>query len=204
MKLHWSPKSPYVRKVTILLAETGLEDWVERVRSPVAITSVNPDVMRENPLNKIPVLVRDDGAPLYDSLVICLYLDDLHDRAKLVPTLAVDRIETLRIHALTNGLIDALILWRNERDRPEATRSHRHMEAYAQKVAAALAHLEAVEIDRLAPRPFDLGHITLGVALGYIDFRFAEMDWRAAQRKLAAWFEIFSARPSAKATAPVE
>jgi glutathione S-transferase len=122
----------------------------------------------------------------------------------LIPDGFEDRIETLRLHALANGLIDALILWRNERDRPEQARSGPHLDAYAFKVGATLDHLEAIEVSRLDGRSFDLGHITLGTALGYADFRFGDLGWRSTRPILTAWFEEFSARPSARATAPVE
>lgn len=204
MKLHWSPKSPYVRKVMIAILERGLDGQIECVRSPVAITSPNSEVMRDNPLNKIPTLVRDNGDPLYDSMVICAYLDVLGEGPRLIPDRFEDRIETLRLHALANGLIDALILWRNERDRPEQARSRPHLDAYAFKVDATLDHLEAIEVARLGGRPFDLGQITLGTALGYADFRFAELGWRSTRPSLTTWFEGFSSRPSAQATAPFE
>ena len=75
MKLHWSPRSPFVRKVMILLHETGLTDRVETVRSVVAMHQTNPELMRDNPLNKLPTLVLDDGSALFDSPVVCEYLD---------------------------------------------------------------------------------------------------------------------------------
>ncbi|HTK36547.1 MAG TPA: glutathione S-transferase N-terminal domain-containing protein [Caulobacteraceae bacterium] len=202
MKLHWSPKSPFVRKVMIVAVEIGLIDKITLVRSPVVMTSVNAAVMADNPLNKIPTLVLDDGTALFDSLVICLYLDSLHDGPKVVPA-GEAGFRTLTLHALTNGLLDLLILWRNERDRPAETRSQPHLDAYAAKTAAALRVLEG-KAERFSPASFDLGHITLGCALGYLDFRFADMGWRTGRPALTAFFECFSARSSARATVPHE
>jgi glutathione S-transferase len=203
MKLHWSPRSPYVRKVDIVAHETGLSELIERVRSPVFMTAMNPEVMQDSPLNKIPVLVLEDGHALYDSLVICLYLDSRHTGAKLAPQDGAGWWRLLQQHALGNGLLDLLILWRNVRDRPEQSRSRKHLDAFAAKTAAVLDGLE----ERPPPpcsETFDLAAITFGCALGYLDFRFADLEWRNHYPRLAAWEAEFAARPSARATMPHE
>jgi glutathione S-transferase len=202
MKLHWSPKSPFVRKVMVAAHETGLVDKIALVRSPVAMTSLNPAVMAVNPLNKLPTLILDDGSAVYDSLVICLYFDSLHQGPRLVPA-GEAGLRTLVRHALGNGFLDLLILWRNERDRPAERRSPPHLDGFAAKCEATLAVLEA-EVGEWEKAPFDLSHITLGCALGYLDFRFEQMGWRDGRPALAAFFERFSARPSAQATAPTD
>ena len=203
MKLHWSPRSPFVRKVMIFAHETGLADRLERVRSVVAMTTPNAALMRDNPLSKLPTLVLDDGRALFDSAVICEYLDGLHSGAPMFPKAGPERWEVLRWHALGNGHLDLLILWRNERDREPQRQLQALLDAFAVKHAATLARLEQ-EAAALDAAPFRLGHIAIVCALGYLDFRFAGMDWRSGHPRLAAWFEKQMQRPSVRMTVPVD
>ena len=203
MKLHWSPRSPFVRKVMIFAHETGLADRIERVRSVVAMTAPNAALMRDNPLSKLPTLVLDDGRALFDSAVICEYLDGLHSGAPMFPKAGPERWEVLRWHALGNGHLDLLILWRNERDREPQRQLQALLDAFAVKHAATLARLEQ-EAAALDAAPFRLGHIAIVCALGYLDFRFAAMDWRSGHPRLAAWFEKQLQRPSVRMTMPVD
>ncbi len=200
MKLHWSPRSPYVRKVMLAVHELGLVDRIECVRSLAAMSTQNPDIMRDNPLSKIPTLVLDDGAVLLDSGVIVEYLDDLAG-GTLVPA-APARWDALSRHALANGLLDLLILWRNERDKPDAQQTPAWLDAFAAKVAATLDRFE--QLAGTAAGPFDIGHLTLGCALAYADFRFPALAWRTGRPALSDWYEGFAARPSAQATAFVD
>lgn len=203
MKLHWSPRSPFVRKVMVAAHETGLADRLELVRSAVAFAKPNPVVMRDNPLNKLPTLVLDDGTALYDSFVICTYLDELHSGPRLIPQEGEARWRALQRHALGTGFLDLLILLRNERDRPDGARSQPHLDAYAVKVDAAFSLLEASP-----PSPMDgqmdLEQITFGCVFGYLDFRFPQLEWRRANPRLADWAAKFEATPSAQATVPHE
>lgn len=203
MKLHWSPRSPYVRKVMIFAHETGLADSIEPMRSVVGLTKHNPTVMRDNPLSKIPTLVLEDGRALFDSAVICEYLDSLHGGTPLFPRSGAARWEALRWHALGNGLLDALILWRNEREREPQKKLQALMDAFEVKTRAALKTLET-EAAALEAAPFGIGHIAIVCALGYLDFRYPDLDWRAAQPRLAAWFGKVSQRPSVQKSAPVD
>ncbi|MCQ8781896.1 glutathione S-transferase family protein [Mangrovibrevibacter kandeliae] len=201
MKLHWSPRSPFVRKVMIVLHETGLLDRVDCVRSPVAMAGVaNPEVLRDNPLGKIPTLVLDDGTALFDSRVICEYLDMLAGERpeRLVPAGGMERIECLRWQAFGDGLTDILLLWRIEMARGEA-RKQVISQAFDDKVRASLARLER-EVPALEARPFGLGHIAILCAAGQLDFRFASSNWRAAHPRLSAFADALDARPSAAAT----
>lgn len=199
MKLHWSPRSPYVRKVMLAAHELGLQDRIERQRTIVAMASCNLHIRADNPLNKIPTLVLNDGLAIFDSLVICEYLDGLAGGGKIMPPSGRSRLEALRMHALGSGLIDILILARNERDRPETQRSPAHMQAFADKRRATLARLEN-EVSWLREAPFGVGQIAVGCALGYADFRFAAEPWREAYPELAIWNAEFEARESAHAT----
>ena len=197
MKLHWSPRSPFVRKVMIAAHETGVIDRLECVRTVAATTKPHPELMRDNPLSKIPTLVRDDGAPLYDSVVICEYLDSLHDGARLFPSEPQAHWAALRRHALGNGLIEVLLLWRSEQLREQPAQVY--LDTFAVKLAACANTLEA-DTPALTATPFGIGHIAIGVALSYADFRFAGLDWRRDHPRLAEWHAQFSQRPSVRAT----
>ena len=117
MTLHWSPRSPFVRKVMVAAHELGLADRIATVRTVVAMANVNRALLAENPLGKIPTLVLEDGTILYDSQVIIEYLDSLVGGGRLVPASGPARWLELRRHALANGLLEQLILWRSERDK---------------------------------------------------------------------------------------
>lgn len=204
MRLHWSPRSPFVRKVMVCAHELGVADRLEIIRSPVAITAPNRDLMRDNPLSKIPTLITDDGMRLFDSLVICEYLDAQAGKPRLFPASGPARWQALRWHALGNCLLDMLILFRNERDRPEATRSKAHLDAYLEKTVSTLNAIEREEITGLAGTPLSIGHITIGIALGYLDFRFSDLAWRNGRPKTTAWYAPIAERASMKATIPVD
>ena len=202
MKLHWSPKSPYVRKVMVVAHETGLVPRLELVRSVAAMLRPNEQLMRDNPLSKIPTLVLDDGRTLFDSAVICEYFNDLAGAA-LFPKEDDAKWQALRWHALGDGLLDALILWRNERERIEAQRSAALLDAFELKTIATL-HLLDEEAAQLQAAPFAIGHVALGCALGYMDFRFDALGWRRHAPRLTQFNEALQARPSFAATAVVD
>lgn len=203
MKLHWSPRSPFVRKVMIVAHETGLADRIARVRSVAVMASPNPAIMADNPLNKIPTLVLDDGSALYDSRVICEYLDGLQGGGKLFPPAGALRFAALRRQALGDGLMDLLVLWRSERSRPVGARSQPLLDAFALKIAAALDALEK-DASMLVREPFTIGHVAIGCALSYLDFRFADLNWRDGRPALERWHAGFEARPSAQCTEIVD
>ena len=203
MKLHWSPRSPFVRKVMITAHELGLAGRLDYVRTVVAATRPHALLMDENPLSKIPTLVLDDGIVIYDSAVICEYLDALHDGPKLIPAALPQRMTALRRQSLGDGFLDFLLLWRNERERPAEHQSQDHLASYAQKRKAALLALDNEAAD-LEATPFSIGHIAIGCALSYLDFRFASHDWRSPHPRIAAWHATFAARPSVRATEPID
>jgi glutathione S-transferase len=201
MKLHWSPRSPFVRKVMIVAHELGLADRLDCVRTVAATTKPNDALMLDNPLSKLPTLVLADGTVIYDSPVICEYFDSLHDGPKLFPALMAERMTALRWQALGDGMLDFLLLWRNELTRP--VQSEPHLDTYRVKRAKALESLEA-EAAMLERAPYSIGHIAVGCALSYIDVRFPGDDWRQAQPKLAAWHGKIAARPSFQITEAVD
>jgi glutathione S-transferase len=201
MKLRYSPASPYVRKVMVTAIELGLDGRIEKVRTAVNPTQENAELARENPLAKIPALTTDDGAVLYDSPVICEYLDSQHSGAKVFPPAGPARWAALRQQALGDGILDAGILWRYENiNRPEGLRWKDWTEGQMRKIRQGVAGLEA-ELGQLSG-PLTIGQITAGCALGYLDFRFASEDWRTGHPKLAAWYEDFARRKSMQATVP--
>jgi glutathione S-transferase len=185
MKLHWSPRSPFVRKVVILLKETGLESRVQLVRSVAAIATPNPAIMADNPPLADSALVLPGGEPLYDSPVICEYLDSLHDGPGSSRRPA--RHAGLRCAArLGDGMLSVLLIWRQERMKTPAQQLDSWLQAFALKIGTALDRLED-EAPALADSGFDIGHLTLGCTLSYLDYRFADLDWRAGRPQLASW-----------------
>lgn len=200
MKLYHAPASPFVRKVMVLLHEAKAADRV--TLAPVSGTPLDPGTMPvdRNPLGKIPALERPDGPTLYDSRVITRYLDDLL-HAHLYP--AAPRLwDTLVIEATGDGIAESAVLMRYEMHvRPEATRSPDWADAQWQKISRALSALEERWISHLSG-PLDMGQIAVGCALGYLDLRHGERDWRANRTALAGWFAGFAARPAMQATAP--
>jgi glutathione S-transferase len=203
LKLHWSPRSPFVRKVMIAAHETGLVGRIECIRSVAAMLQPNAALMRDNPWSKIPTLITDEGLALFDSDVIVEYFDSLHGGPKLHPAEPGQRWRALRWRAFGSEMLDALILWRNERERPAERQLQALIEAFNLKVTAGLHLLEA-EVPELNAAPFSAGHIALGCALGYIDLRFESLAWRDRHPALAAWQAEFSRRPSTIATEPVD
>jgi glutathione S-transferase len=192
-----------VRKVMIAAHELGLESSIETVRSVAVMSSPNPAIMADNPLSKIPTMVLASGEVLYDSLTICEYLDALAGGNILFPAPGPDRWRALTWHSLGNGLIDQLILWRNEREKPLERQTPEWISAFACKTKAALDRLEAFAPE-LETAPFGIGHIAIGCCLSYIDFRFPGLEWPRSHSGLVRFHRAFTARPSAIATEVVD
>ena len=203
MTLHWSPRSPYVRKVMIVAHELGLADRLAPVRTVVGGTTPHRLLMERAPLGKIPVLELADGSVLYNSPVICEYLDTLHDGARLFPQAWPERGVALRRQALGDGMLDAALPWLSERFRPAERQSAPHMALWREKLVACVGALEA-EAASLAAGPFTIGHVAIGVALGYLDFRFGELGWRDGHPGLAGWYEGFAGRESVRTNVAVD
>ncbi len=200
MKLHYSPTSPYVRKVSVIALETGLDGRIE----PIAANVWDPSnkVTDHNPLGKIPALVTEGGETLFDSPVICEYLDSLHDGLKLFPPPGGARWTALRRQALGDGILDAGVLRLLESRRPETEQSAGWIARQSGVVTRGLDALED-EAEALSG-PITIGHIAIGCALGWLEFRFADDDWRTNRPSLARWYETFARRRSMEETVPVE
>ncbi len=195
MKLILSKTSPYARKVRILVHEKGL--GIEEIETMPF--DDEPLLHEANPLGKVPALIRDGKTTIYDSPMICEYLDGL-GKPWLPTGEAAWRQKTL--HALGDGIIDAVLTFRMERIRPQ----EQWWEFWAMRqenaVGRALLHLEEI-VDELG-QPWQYGNLAIACALGYIDFRAADLQWRDHMPKLTKWFEAFEKQTSYKDTAPPE
>jgi glutathione S-transferase len=201
MKLFYQTHSPYARKVLVLAHETGLADRLEVIHHETSPTRRNEEVFDVNPLGKVPVLILDDGATLFDSNVICEYLDGLHDGARLIPIGGRARFFSLRLQALAQGLCEAGIAVRHETDRrPEAYRYPAMRDGQIEKLTAAYDFLEreglSVEADT---HHVDIGQIALGTALSWIEFR-GLPAFEPGRPRLSAWYRALIQRPSMLAT----
>lgn len=200
--LHWSPRSPYVRKVMIALHEKGLIDQIETVRT-LADPMLPPEAFFAlNPLGKIPTLERAGHPPLFDSRVIMEWADmATSDGPRLFPADPETRLAALSDEALGTGLIEIGIQLLIERHMRAPERQDPRIFAVSnRKITACLDHLERT-VGVFGKRAFDAGQLSIGVALCYLDFRFGDLGWRGARPALAAWHSRFCERPSVHATA---
>lgn len=198
MKLHHSPASPYVRKVRICAITRGIDSRIKLV--PCNPNTSPAALLADNPLSKVPTLVTDDGAALFDSPVICEYLDSLGDAPPMFPAQGAARWRALKQQAMGDGILDACVPRRMELQRPQ---DEGRASVVARMRAAVERTLDALEADP-PHKAVDIGSITVACALGYLDFRFPQEPWRGTRPKLAAWFEAFSQDQAVAATAPKE
>jgi len=197
MKLAFSAASPYVRKVMACAIARGLKDKIEIWK----IGTTDPALLPVNPLSKVPTLVTDDGVSLYDSPVICEYLDSIGAAAKLFPTAGPARWKALCQEALGDGILDATQPRRREIALPQDDGRKGYIELQQGKVTRALDVLEkeAGSLGMLTT----IGEITIGCALGYLDFRYANEPWRPGHPKLEAWYAKVVKLPPLAETMPV-
>ena len=198
MKLYHSPTSPFARKVRVLIREKGA---LAQVTEEIVAAMEDPAARHEaNPLGKIPALVLTDGSSYFDSPLICEYLDVTLEGPALIPAAHAARFRVLRHQALADGIMDAAVSLTFERARPEAQRSEMWMTRWRRAIERSLAVLddEVVSLDG----PVDLGVISVGAALGYLDFRHAAFNWQDRETELAGWWRDLAKRPSFAETAP--
>jgi glutathione S-transferase len=200
MQLLYQTHSPYARKVLVMAHEAGLADQLHVVHHETSPTWRNEEVFRVNPLGKVPVLVLDDGTALFDSSVICEYLDGLHDGPKFISSDPRERWRSLRLQALAQGLCDAGIAVRHETvRRPEALRYPAMRDGQIEKLVAAYDFLERDWAEPSPPRSIDIGQIALATALSWLAFRELP-DFESGRPRLSAWYRAFIQRPSMLAT----
>ncbi|MFZ3280814.1 glutathione S-transferase family protein [Pseudomonas sp.] len=196
MKLFYQTHSPYARKVLVLAHELGIASSLEVIHHETSPTSPNETIYKANPLGKVPVLILPDATALFDSIVICEYLDDLSDGPKLIPANGPERYKALRLQALAQGMCDVGIKlrWEVER-RPEALRYPAYADGQAFKLKEAYRFIEEhVDLNG----PLTLGHIALATALDWIAFR--QLSDFSAQVRLTEWYQTFCERASMRAT----
>jgi glutathione S-transferase len=197
MKLAFSPASPYVRKVTACAIKRGLDKQVERVK----IGTTDPELLKYNALSKVPTLILDDGSCLFDSPVICEYLDSVGSAPKLFPAAGPARWKALTQEALADGILDATQPRRREIALPQDEGRKGYIALQQGKVARALDEFEK-QADSLGNLD-TIGEITIGCALGYLDFRYANEPWRPGHPKLEAWYAKVSKLAPLAETVPV-
>lgn len=203
-KLLYAPTSPYVRKVMVCAHLAGVADQIQWLDSAANPIRRDDRIAAHNPLAKVPTLILADGHALYDSRVICEYLAHLAPQAGLFPDIGPRRWLALAQQALGDGLLDAALLARYERTaRPPEYQYAAWRDAQLAKVAACLDQIEQ-QAPALATQAPTIGEVTLGCALGYLDFRFPEIDWRARHPGAAQWEAAFRTLPAMQATLPHE
>ena len=197
MKLLYQTHSPYARKALVFAHEAGLADRIEVIHHETSPTQRNEEVFAQNPLGKVPVLLRPDLPALFDSDVICAYLDTLHQHPSLIPATGEARWQTLKVQAVAQGLAEAgiAVRWETVR-RPEALRYAPLRDGYIEKLVASYDWLEtSLDVDG----PLHVGHIAVATALSWLEFR--ELPgFRQGRPRLATWFDAFAQRASMRAT----
>ena len=198
--LRYSTTSPFVRKVSATIIECGLENQVERqMTNPWA---ADTDLPSTNPLGKVPALTLENGEVLFDSPVICEFLDSLGTTPRLFPAGGIERWTALRQQALGDGILDAGVGRILESRRAPELQSAPVSDRFAAAVERSLDTLEA-RADELADG-FTIGQLTVACALEYLDFRFSADNWRSGRPELTKWLESVASRPSLNQTVPYE
>ena len=196
MKLSHSPTSPYVRKVLACAITRGIDNRIELV--PTNPNLSLPEFVAINPLSKVPALLTDDGVALFDSPVICEYLDSIGDALPMFPEHGAARWRALKLQAMGDGILDASVPRRGEMTKPQDEGRIAWIERQKSIVDRTVEMLESDPPHRL----IDIGSITVACALGYLDFRFGAQPWRDGHSKLAAWYEAFAQNPGIMRTVP--
>jgi glutathione S-transferase len=201
LRLIGSLTSPYVRKVRIVMAEKRIDCQLELED----VWSADSTIQQANPLGKVPCLIMEDGGAVFDSRVIVEYLDTMTPIAKLIPANGRERVEVRTWEALADGILDAAILVRLEQtQRLPGQQSAKWIDRQMGKVHAGVAAMAS----GLADKPwcngngYTLADIAAGCALGYLDFRFPQIDWRGAHPNLERLYDKLAARPSFADTKP--
>jgi glutathione S-transferase len=209
VKLFWTPASPFVRKVMVAAIETGLDNRIEIHPTywphdwATHTVDFDPAFVAANPIGRIPALITEDGVALAESNWICTYLDSLLDRPQLFPFSGKAHWEMLRLLAIADGAIEAMILRRAETLRHPPERSDDFIAKQRDRIARCLDQIE-IAMPLFADAAPDMRHIAAAIACSYMDFRYTQDDWRKGRAHLARWYKDFSQRPSMMRTVPGE
>ncbi len=199
MRLYATSTSPYARKCLLVAHERKL---IDRLAIVLVDNLASAELARENPLNKVPALVLDDGSRLIDSPVICEYLDSIHADRPLIPPAGPARWRALSEQALADGICDAAVLRMVEGRRPKELQSAEWVAKQTRKITQGLDELAQVIAGRALDDATTIGDLAIVVALAYLDLRFPGDEWRATRPALADWFIRTSDREGFRATAP--
>jgi glutathione S-transferase len=209
VKLFWTPASPFVRKVMVAAIELQLDhrieihptywphDWATHT------VEFDQDFVAANPIGRIPALITDDGVALAESNWICTYLDSLLEKPRLFPFSGKAHWEMLRLLAIADGAIEAMILRRAETLRHPPERSDNFIGKQRNRIARCLNQIE-LAVPKLREDALNMTHVASAIACSYMDFRYTQDDWRSGRPLLAHWFEQFAKRPSMTRTLPGE
>lgn len=196
LKLWYSPASPFVRKVMVFAHEVGLVDSI--VLATGDVWAPDSQITKDNPLGKVPALVTPDGV-FPGSYLCCEYLDSMHAGPRLIPTDPRERWPALQLHAFADGIIEAAVASVVEQlRRPKEFVYQGMLDRQKNKIIGTLDKVASMQL----PRTTDIGSITLGCALGYLDFRMPQLGWRDGRATLGQWYEPFAQRKSMQATIP--
>ena len=198
MQIYYSRTSPYSRKVRMVVLEKKLQHNVEElICNPF---DEIPSLWAANPLGKVPTLITDTGDVLYDSPVICEYLDSLTDEIQLIPSSGMARWQVRRWEALTDGILDSAYNIVMERRRSPENQSQQWIQQKLKDITRAVHQIN--QDMKKIPENLSLAHLALGVTLGYLDFRLHDFAWRELGQSLANWYDAFVTRPSMIQTQP--
>ena len=196
MKLWYSPASPFVRKVMVFAHETGLAESITLV--PCDVWAPDTAIVKDNPIGKVPALATDDGV-FAGSYLCCEYLDSLHAGARLIPAEPRERWPVMQMYSFADGIIEAAVASVTEQlRRPKEFVYQGTLERQSAKINRTLDKIATMPL----PQAIDIAAVTLGCALGYLDFRLPQLAWREGREVLNRWYEPFAARKSMQATVP--
>ncbi|MBB5216695.1 glutathione S-transferase [Parapusillimonas granuli] len=200
MKIYFSPASPFVRKCMVVAAELGLAGQIEKLPSAANPVTRDQTIVATNPLGQVPTLLTETGQALYDSRVICEYLNH-RGNGEIFPSDPARRWQALTEQSLADGILDAALLTRYEKAaRPAEFQWEGWTKGQMEKIASGLGYFEKTIAGKAGV--VDISTISLACALGYLDFRFPDYDWRASHPALAKWEADFTQRPSLRDSAP--